>query len=224
MIIWGTDEKEIAKVHMVDSVCESCDQKELSLSISQRYFDLFWVPCFPLRKTAQTECSHCKNVLDENEMSQEIKIMADHEKKKSKTPKKYFMGTFILIALFVLGSLFGSGDYKVVRDGYLEAFGDEITIGEVFEVVSGGGVTWSSTDVKKKYKGLAKSHYVVQAKWKNRKGEPVVIEFLVSKKGEGFRLHGAKAGDRFLNAQQVILGIASEYVKKVGSSGVKSGS
>ncbi|GMT49061.1 MAG: hypothetical protein IEMM0008_0600 [bacterium] len=221
MIIWGTNEKEISNVSITES-CGNCDQKELSLSINQRYFDLFWVPCFPLGKTSQTECSNCKNVLDEDEMSQEVKIMADKEKKKSKTPKKYFMGTFILIALFVLGSLFGSGDYKVVRDGYLEAFGDEITIGEVFEVVSAGGVKWSSVGVKKKYKDLSKSHYVVQAKWKNRKGEPVVIEFLVSKKSESFRLNGAKAGNQYLNANQVILGIASEYDKKVGSSGVKS--
>ena len=102
MIIYGTKAKQLAKEH-VTTKCANCGtQNSIEIYIFQKYAHVFWIPLFPLQKTAVSQCEHCKQVLKPKEMPPAL--LADYEqlKTQSKTPIWTFSGLGLIAALVVV--------------------------------------------------------------------------------------------------------------------------
>ncbi len=95
---------------------------------------------------------------------------------------------YVIIKLTGLLGIWGDNYADRVRNGHFEAFGNEVTVGEALKSI-GGNVKWSSSSLASNHPE-AKTHLLVEAKWKNPQGETVVAQFIVPRKGDEFYLHG----------------------------------
>lgn len=84
---------------------------------------------------------------------------------------------------------------SVVRRGYLRAWGSNVTIGEIFEVVA-PSASWTASKVAET-DSQRYSHYLVEATWRNDSLDRVNMQYLVDTIGD-FRLHGC-----FINGKNV---------------------
>ena len=84
--------------------------------------------------------------------------------------------------------------WKTVTKGYLKAWGNDVSIGEIFSLVAPSAI-WSAAKLSdsepERY-----THYLVQAKWTNDNGERVNMQYLVTVDGSDFRLHGCFVSGR----------------------------
>jgi hypothetical protein len=114
MIIFGTRSK-ILKGNGTRTNCSYCESTDtVSLVFVLKYFHVFWIPMFPLSKTGVSQCSHCKQVLYNNQMPDHLKAVYQQEKARAKTPWVYRLG-LILIGLFfafVVASIIFGGTGK----------------------------------------------------------------------------------------------------------------
>lgn len=106
MIIYGTRNKELAKEHLVDK-CPNCGtQNSIDIHLFQKYAHVFWIPFFPMSKTAVSQCDHCKQVLELKQMPPALRASYDNLKAQSKPPVWMFSGValvIVLIAAIVIG-------------------------------------------------------------------------------------------------------------------------
>jgi hypothetical protein len=107
MIIYGSKATLVATEHTAES-CSNCGtQHSMQLSVFQKYAHIFWIPFFPIGKTAVSACHHCKQVLKVNEFPSSLKLAYDQLKKQSKTPVWMFSG-IALLAVFIIFSSYQS--------------------------------------------------------------------------------------------------------------------
>lgn len=89
----------------------------------------------------------------------------------------------------ILDQTIQSQNWKRVSDGYLKAWGNEVNIGRIFQVVSSNSARWTAGKLapneQERY-----THYLVESAWSNDSGQRVEVQFLVDADGSGFRLHG----------------------------------
>lgn len=78
--------------------------------------------------------------------------------------------------------------WKSVTTGHLKAWGSEVSIGAIFTVVA-PRAQWSA-DKLVDYDAQRYTHYLVEAKWTNEKGQRVAMQYLVTANGLNFQLHG----------------------------------
>lgn len=126
MIIFGTRSK-ILTGSGAKANCHNCGSTQtVSLVFAVKYFHIFWIPMFPYSKVGASQCSHCKQVLYNNEMPDGLKTVYEQEKSQAKTPWVYRTG-LILIGLFmafVIGVIVFGGASKadiktpIVNDVY----------------------------------------------------------------------------------------------------------
>ncbi len=121
--------------------------------------------------------------------------------------------TALLISLLVfsIGCGADTDKYNTVKNGYLKAFGDEVTIGQAFEVVSGGAVNWEARELAPS-EAEHTTHYLVEAKWVGSK--EIAVQFVVKNDGSDFRLHGSLMGGEFVNAFTTVLAFKKAYNQK----------
>jgi hypothetical protein len=101
MLIFGTNEKRLTTEAVTDK-CLHCNKANvINLSVYQRYGHLFYIPFFPLKKTAVSICSHCKEKLLLNEMTSSLKEDFLRIKSHTRTPWWTFIGSVILIGLII---------------------------------------------------------------------------------------------------------------------------
>lgn len=95
LLIWGKKTRLIKMYYDEDSQCEVCKKTSINYFVNQTYYDLFWIPVFPLLKSVGTYCSNCQNMKSEvfNQKS------SDYEK-QTKTP--IYMHTWLIIFILVL--------------------------------------------------------------------------------------------------------------------------
>lgn len=102
-----------------------------------------------------------------------------------------------------------SMSWKLVSEGYLKGWGNEVKIGRVFQVVSSNTVRWSAAKLaaneEERY-----THYLVESEWKNDSGQRVTVQFLVDADGSSFRLHGC-----FVNGTKLPDGPFLRSVKEI---------
>jgi len=77
---------------------------------------------------------------------------------------------------------------KVVKRGYLQAWGTQVSIGEIFDVVA-PSASWSANKLSD-FEPERYTHYLVEARWTNKNGERVAMQYLVTADGSDFHLHG----------------------------------
>jgi len=97
MIIYGNKATKTGHQHLFNSKCSHCGTKgDMEMYTFSRYFHIFWIPFFPYKKEAVTQCGHCKKVMTKKEFSADL--LSDYEEMKinAKTPYWQFIG----LALF----------------------------------------------------------------------------------------------------------------------------
>jgi len=112
MIVYGIGNKLLKEAPIENFSCTNCKHPSSVISIYQRYFDLFWIPTFPLGKKIVLVCPNCEHVVEEKEFPEEFKKSSKLLKSSLPTPKYMFTG-LILIMLFM--SYIG---YETYADDY----------------------------------------------------------------------------------------------------------
>lgn len=63
MIFYGTKSTQIGTESLFDK-CSNCGtQNSLEMVVFQKYAHVYWIPFFPLGRTGATQCSNCKQVV-----------------------------------------------------------------------------------------------------------------------------------------------------------------
>lgn len=107
MIIYGSKATEIANEQISDK-CSSCGTANgIQMVVFQKYAHVFWIPLFPIGKTAVTQCGHCKQVLQKKEFTSDLNRNYEAVKSNGKTPIWTFSGLAILSILIVWGVISG---------------------------------------------------------------------------------------------------------------------
>ncbi len=133
MLIYGTRTTTL-RSETVFAKCEHCqNQNAVTLSILQQYAHIYWIPFFPIRKTAVSQCSHCKQVLEQKDFSPALMDEALSAKSQLRTP----------IWTFALSILLGIGITMAVisnreRGENLSKRVSEPRVGDIFSVKSDG--------------------------------------------------------------------------------------
>lgn len=72
MIIFGS-KKTLLDGAAVQNACPHCQSKNtVQMLVYQKYAHVYWIPFFPIRKEAFTQCEHCKQVLEEKDFPYEL--------------------------------------------------------------------------------------------------------------------------------------------------------
>ena len=101
MIIYGTRSTQLAKETLMDK-CPSCGaQNSVELYAFQKYAHIFWIPFFPIGKTAVSQCGHCKQVLQKKEMPENLLAAFQNLKAQTRMPIWTFSGLGLLAALVI---------------------------------------------------------------------------------------------------------------------------
>ncbi len=108
MIIYGTKAKKIF-VENIKEKCPDCGiENQTEFYIFQKYAHVFWIPFFPVGKTAVSQCNHCKKVMKLNEMPSTFKAVYQ-ENSKVRAPFWMFIGAAI-IGLIIISAIYD--DYE----------------------------------------------------------------------------------------------------------------
>lgn len=103
MIIYGSKATEVLTENIKDT-CSHCEtQNSVEMTVFQKYAHVFWIPFFPFSKTAMTQCSHCKQVLEKNEFSDKLINRYKTLKSNTKAPIWTFSGLALLGILTISG-------------------------------------------------------------------------------------------------------------------------
>lgn len=134
MIIFGTRAKVLSS-DMQPLNCANCGTNgSVHLHFVVRYFHIFWIPIFPVSKKGVTQCTHCKQVLNENQIPAAIKYEYFAAKKSAKTPVWLFTGLMLFGALIIFG-MFSAGANKKQNLAYI----NDPKVDDVYEVKVDGG-------------------------------------------------------------------------------------
>lgn len=111
MIIFGSKATSLGAVPVVGS-CETCGKQEQQLHVFQRYFHLFWIPTFPLRKKMVLECLHCHKVTVEKDLPPELAMQSKRAKESQRLPVWTFSGVLVFAILYGAGVYLNEVDAK----------------------------------------------------------------------------------------------------------------
>jgi zinc-ribbon family len=102
MMIYGHKATKTGHHSLFGTKCSSCGTKdEMEMYTFSRYFHLFWIPVFPYRKEAVTQCNHCKQVLNKKQFSADLLSQYEEMKMNIKTPYWQFIGAGLLAVLII---------------------------------------------------------------------------------------------------------------------------
>jgi hypothetical protein len=66
-----------------------------------RYFHIFWIPVFPYKKEAITQCNHCKQILNKKEFSSDLLSQYEEMKANIKKPYWQYIGAVLFAVLII---------------------------------------------------------------------------------------------------------------------------
>lgn len=119
MLIYGTRSAHLGTKKLQRPTCESCQtQGNIKMSIYRKHVHAFWIPLFPYKTTAISECQHCKHTLEKKEFSEDLKEEYKRLKENLKGPVWQFSGLFIVALLIAYGS-YASDQDKAMELEYL---------------------------------------------------------------------------------------------------------
>jgi zinc-ribbon family len=103
MIIYGSRSVKQA-VEQLSDPCPHCGTaNSTELYVFQKYAHVFWIPFFPIGKTAVSQCNHCKQILKKNEMPSSMLHAYDRIKAKTRVPVWTFAGLALVGVLITAG-------------------------------------------------------------------------------------------------------------------------
>lgn len=99
MIIFGSN-ASLVKSEVIAEPCIHCNNANcVEMKVLQKYAHFFWIPCFPIGKTALSICRHCKQVLKKKDMPETYKMAYQNLLPQSKTPAWTFAGLVLVLLL-----------------------------------------------------------------------------------------------------------------------------
>ncbi|MDR6969599.1 ribosomal protein L37AE/L43A [Flavobacterium arsenatis] len=103
MIIFGTRSREIRPKQATSYDCDNCNSKgTVNFIFLAKYLHIFWIPVLPLSKKGISQCSHCKQVRYQNEMTPKMKQDCATASATAKRPITHYFGLFLIGFLFCL--------------------------------------------------------------------------------------------------------------------------
>jgi hypothetical protein len=104
MFLYGIKAKKLKKQKIADE-CSYChESNSLILTLFQKYAHLFYIPFFPMSKTAAVYCSHCKKVIFRKQFNKSIYQQYEDLKHQSKIPPIWtYSGIFLIVLLLISG-------------------------------------------------------------------------------------------------------------------------
>jgi len=116
MIIYGWRAKQLGK-EIVHDDCRHCRSRgTVEVNVFQKYAHVFWIPFFPIGKTAVSQCSHCKETLQLKEMPDNYKNTYQVLKKNTRIPAYMFIGLVLIGGLIILGIVVNKQKNKKIAD------------------------------------------------------------------------------------------------------------
>jgi hypothetical protein len=113
MIIYGKRASHLKSVQLSHDACPHCGtQGSVTLSSFAQYAHIFWIPLFSLGRTGVSQCQHCKQVLELNQMPATIRGRYEDLTKETKIPVWQFSGLAIIVVLVVFGYQSSAADAK----------------------------------------------------------------------------------------------------------------
>lgn len=101
-IVYQIRSKVARTVEPSEVKCPNCQEKgKLNMDIYQKYIWLFG-PILPAGKTAFLDCNACEQSIPVTKWTKELDSIYRLEKKKTKTPFRYFRGFIILILIWII--------------------------------------------------------------------------------------------------------------------------
>jgi len=97
-------------------------------------FSIFWIPLFPIGRLGISQCQHCKQVLEDGSMSNDLKRAYNNLKAETKAPIWQFAGLG-LIAVIVAFASYSSVEDKKKQLEYVA----NPAIGDVYEYKTESG-------------------------------------------------------------------------------------
>lgn len=136
MFFWGIKTRKLREGELTNLKCEYCGETEtyMEYTFSQKYFHLYWIPLFPLRKKTEVYCDDCCVTYENNKIPKEAAKKLNYIKDRHpiRTPVWMFSGTIIL-AVFFSWAFYQSDKHDAVEAGYI----DNPKKGDVYFVDSG---------------------------------------------------------------------------------------
>ena len=100
MILFGRKAHHIGLKTIEEEKCVKCGSNKQVISLFQKYFHILWLPMFPIKRAAASQCLNCRNVETEKIFSDYKKSIVLELKKKFSAPFWTFTGLLLLIVLF----------------------------------------------------------------------------------------------------------------------------
>ncbi|MNE64997.1 hypothetical protein D3C80_1604420 [compost metagenome] len=102
MIIFGQRSSHIASFSIPAHSCNYCGTDgQMTMSFYGLYAHVYWVPMFSVGRSVVTTCMHCKQVLEENQFSPEVKNTRESLRQETKIPFTHFIGLGIIGAVLL---------------------------------------------------------------------------------------------------------------------------
>jgi hypothetical protein len=115
MIIYGTRASHIKSVQLEKETCTSCNTKgALLLSTYARYAHVFWIPIFPIGRVSASQCQHCKQLLESDQMPAQIKAYHERNVAETRVPLWQFAG-LVLIGIAIAFGVYANQNSKEER-------------------------------------------------------------------------------------------------------------
>lgn len=103
MIISGTKIKQLNS-ETISDICTFCgNSKCVDVNVMQKYTHVFWIPFFPIGKSAQSKCRHCKHTLEGKELPDSSQEAYQSLKLVTKAPLWMYSGLLLLGLLITFG-------------------------------------------------------------------------------------------------------------------------
>lgn len=118
MIIYGMRSSHLESFD-ASITCVSCGQRDKTVvSVFGRYVHIFWIPLFPIGKTAVTYCEHCQASFENKDFSPHLKADIKTMKSGTKAPVWHYSGLGLLTMLAGYG-FYADGQTKEANARYL---------------------------------------------------------------------------------------------------------
>ena len=96
MIIYGVRTAKVRSGYPGQAPCPNCHNSgTIAYDITQRYFHVFWIPVFPLKKKIVSGCKSCHFVTELKQMPNVLKEDALRAKSQVRTP--FYLFSFLII-------------------------------------------------------------------------------------------------------------------------------
>ena len=133
IVFYGTKGKVIAGPQKQGVACSSCGNATQNTFGVLRYFHIFWIPLFPIKREVGTECPQCKQTIVGKEVSDTVRNSVKEAVFTTGKVLPMFTGLVILAIIFGYAGYLGTQQSKkeaaylaspAVNDYYIVKFGE----------------------------------------------------------------------------------------------------